>query len=886
MGRTRWIVGGGVGVAAIAGLLGGGWLVTRLPGRLEALARDQLRASVDADVSWGAVSPSWGALPRLGVTVKDVVVANRGDFAGTELARIGSATVVVDPWAVLASDVSIRRVSAKDVKVDLRVDRKGRANWDVTKDDGSSEPSSLSLVLDRLEASGVDVEYRDESARIGASVKGLELDGTASWKGSVAAMRGRIGIADLDLHTGRTHWLRDSRWSVDADASYDTATGGMTLASTKVRVNDLPLSIDGSLAPKGAGWVTDLRFAAEETGFGPLLSLVPRAYAGSMQGVKTSGTAALQGWAKGVYEGDTWPGFEVSLEVRDAAYGYPSLPEVSGIGVKARVTHAEGPSASTALDLDELALTAGGSPFTVRGGVKQMFGDPRVDGSAKGRLDLGALSRSLPTPEGTEVSAGALDIDVAIAGARSDFEAPNPRKVKANGTIRGKGVRVVTDAFPLPVTFDELDLTLSPQTAELRSLATRFGDSDLSVAGRLDNLVGYALGGEVLTGTLALRSKQLDLRPLQGRDSEAGTTDEEGLIVAVPTDLDLAVTNDFRRVTTRRLELRDVTGTMRIANGVASLQDLGATTLGGRATISGRYAAPTARTADLDLSVDAVSMNVGDTFAAFATLRRIVPVLEKLSGQYDSGFTLRTKLSNDGTPDLDLTRSAGRVAPTGSLRTAAFSPAEKKLGPAAGKGFGAVELGGNALQYLLQQGTLDLSPFEVKLGGMPATLQGTASVADQKMNLTVALQLPSPVAALGGGKGPQDVVIRLKGPWSSPDVTVKLAGEDPIDAAKDLVSAAAKEQADAILAEARRAADELLGAADAKAKKVVKAADNPAEKALAEAAAKEIRSTARKAADELLAKAQKKADALLAGGGADAGGKKGGGKGGGKGRKK
>lgn len=901
MERRTWLVLGGGAVAVGVGALGlGGLLLSRLPGKIEQLARAQVESTVDADVRWGAVNTSLSALPQLGLTVNDLVVTGRGPFAGVELVRIDQVTLAVDAWSALTSSTArVRGLDLRGAAVTLLVDREGRANWDIVKDDGSpaSDEPGLALVLDHLGLTDFDLDYTDRQGRMAVGVHDLELDGSAAWSGVVAGIRGHATIGDLDLRMGRTRYLVDTRWVSDADLAYDTATGGLTFTRTSTTINDFPVALDGSLVPAGEGWSADVRFSSPASELGPLLSLVPRAYAGSMQGVKASGTTSFVGSAKGKYEGDTWPTFDVALVVKDGAFSYPGLPsEVKDLALETRVTHEEGPSASVALDLDQFRLSTGGAPFEASGSVKRMFGDPLVDLTANGRLDLGALSTALPVPEGTEVPAGVLDVDFAVAGARSDFEAPNPERVKARGHLRGRGVRLVTDASPLPITIQDLDLALTPSTATLSTLKTTFGESDLSVTGGLDNLVGYALGGDVLTGALALTSRKLDLRPFQGRDTEEGTTDDEGLLVAVPTDLDLTVTTDLRKVTTRKVQLEDVSGTLTVARGVARMQDLQASMLGGRAVISGRYAAPTAEQADVDLSVDAVSFDVGETVSSFVTLERIAPVLKQLSGQFDTGFALRTKLAKDGTPELSITRSAGHVAPTGKARVQSLDGAEKKLGPLGGakdggkSGFGSIELGGDALQYLLQEGTLNLSPFEVKLGGMPATLRGTSSVADRTLDFTFTAKVP--LGALGelaggvkGAKGDQDVVVRLKGPWGDPKVTVKLAGDDPIDAAKGAASAALQAQADQLLDEARRAADALVAEADARAKRLIQQAGDPASKLAAEVAAKELRKKARSAADALLDEARRKADALLEGGGGKKGGggeaggdKKGGGK--------
>jgi len=877
--RGRWLVLGGSALVGLAALAGGGvWFARGLPARVERLVRTQVEASVDADVAWGSVRlTGLSALPRVGLEVRDLVVTGRDAFAGVELARLDRVGFAVDPWAVVGSTVRVRSVTVEGGRVDLRVDRQGRANWDVVREGDDSGGEGLALSLDDVVVRDLGIDWLDQQGRTEVHVADLDVDGAASWTGSVAGTKAHATISSLDLRSGRTRWLADTRWVIDADAAWDSVTGGLTFGDTKLAINDLPLSLAGSLVPAGDDWSTDLKFAAEDTTFGPLLSLVPNAYQGSMAGVKTSGSVAFGGSVKGRYSSaaDVWPTFDVSLDVKDAAFAYPSLPsEVRDLAVKARVTHEEGPSASTALALETLRFSTGGAPFEAHGTVARMFGNPLVDLAAKGTVDLGALGTALPVPEGTEVPGGVLEVDVAFAGAQSDFEAPNPDRIQARGEVRGRKIRFVTTSMPDPVVVDDLSVGFTPRTAELRSAQVTFGDSDLSASGSLDNLVGYALGGDVLTGDLALGSKHLDLRPFQGRDTEAGTTTDEGLLVAVPMDLDLRVTSAFREVVTRRVELTDVGGLLTVRGGVVRMEDLRAGMLGGRVVMSGSYAAPTAEAADLDLAVDAVSLDIGRTATTFLTLQRMAPVLERMSGRFDSGFSMRTRLAKDGTPDLKITQSAGKLAPTGSVKAPSLKAAEQKLGPAAGAGLGAVEFAGNVLQYVLKQGVLDLAPVDVSLGSLGARMQGTADVAARTLDLAFTAEVPVgqllELVGAKAGKGKQDVVVRLQGTFDDPKVSVALGDGGGVPG---VASDALRARADQILDEAKAAANRLIEEADAKAKRLVQKADGPAEKVAAEAAAKVVKDQARKAADRVLDEARKKADALLQSEGGGAGGK-------------
>ena len=54
-----------------------------------------------------------------------------------------------------------------------------------------------------------------------------------------------------------------------------------------------------------------------------------------------------------------------------------------------------------------------------------------------------------------------------------------------------------------------------------------------------------------------------------------------------------------------------------------------------------------------------MKFDLGRTFAAITTLKRIAPVLEGAAGAFDLGINAKTRLARDGTPDCPGWRRRG-----------------------------------------------------------------------------------------------------------------------------------------------------------------------------------------------------------------------------------
>jgi hypothetical protein len=215
---------------------------------------------------------------------------------------------------------------------------------------------------------------------------------------------------------------------------------------------------------------------------------------------------------------------------------------------------------------------------------------------------------------------------------------------------------------------------------------------------------------------------------------------------------------------------------------------------------------------------------------------------------FDSGMKLQTRLAADGTPDLSALFSKGEFLTYDmALTPAALAKvAEQLLDPK----FQHLDLDRTSVFYELVEGKLDIQPTDVKLGGVPARLHGTAGILDQTMDLALDLKLPA--GSLNGAPwlaGAADVLgddldvrVSLIGPWANPRVAASL---------REGLGGKVKEQVDQIIDEA---SGEALAALRAKGDRLVAEAEEQAER---------LRTEAKKAADVVRREAKEAGAALV-----------------------
>jgi len=856
----------GLALLGCSGGLVGGWAF--LQSVIDNQVREAINQDMAATVDFEDLNVSLlSTFPSAGVRLTKLSVTGKDTFDGVSLAQVDEVLVHVALSSLLFGDAPrVEGVTLTSPRLHVVVKPDGAANYDLWPTNEPAAPaaeaSAWQLQLDSLHITGGELVYDDQQGGTGLIASELSVNLGGAVTSDALDLHTQVGIGSLTMSAGGLDLLSGVKLRFDGGTRYELATGAIALKDTTLSLNELGLVLDGGLTPVDAGWDIDLSTKTLDTSFKTLLSILPAAYTASFADVDASGTLKLDGTIKGLYayEGDHLPAFDLALVVADARVKYPDLPaSVEGIAADIRIAHPEGATDLATLDVSHLRLRVGDAPIEGRLSVHNPVTDPGVTLQLLGKLDLAALQAAWPM-EGVTVS-GAMDVDLDVAGRMSAFEAQAADKVRATGHFNARGVRYTSTDLPVDVQLDALKLGLSPQRADITELVTRFGNSDVAGTGQLDNLMPYMMGRGALVGHFDLHGKRIDLEPFAGEDAAAtepsAAPPAEDVLVAVPTDLDLAVDVRFARADAMGMVFDNVNGRISVKDGAMRMDDLRLGLLDGQLQMSGAYVAPTAALADLDLTLNAARFDVARTLEAFPSLQRLIPVAKGATGHVNSGFTLNARLGPDGSPELSLLASKGALQTYDvALTPAALARvAEQLMDPK----FKRIELNKQNLLYELVDGQLKLQPADVLLGGVPAKLSGGAGVLDQTMDLALDLRLPTaslkgaPFLAGAAALGEQvDVRVKLTGGWDNPKVGVTL-GQAVAAAVKEQVTARVSEQVGAVSADA-------IAAAKANGDKLVAEAERQAARLNLEAkqGADRLRAEAKTAGDKLISDAQGK----------------------------
>jgi hypothetical protein len=890
-------------------------------GKIVEKVKTAINENVNAKVDFGSFRISFiRNFPNVSFRMNELTVVGINNFEGDTLADVGRFFISVNIMSLFGDDgYEIKSIRIDDPRLLLKVLPDGSVNWDITKPTEEvaatpeEESGDFKLALKRFQINNAYIVYDDREMDFYTRLENFNH----TLKGDMTADFTSLEIRDTSIESwfvdfDGVSYFNGAFVDFTADIDADLNAFAFTFRENNLRINDLQMAFDGTFAMPEDDMILDFTFSSPQTEFKAFLSLIPAIYAQDFEGLTTSGTLGLNGFVKGVYTDTEIPGFDVNFIVENGMFQYPDLPAaITDVFIRTNITNPGGDPDFTVVDVSQFSLNVAGNPVTFRMNLKTPVSDPQIDAALNGKIDLAQVKDFYPLEEGEAVS-GIIQSDMVAKGRMSDIENERYDEFQFSGNLTIGGLNYRSIDFPDGVEISTADMSFAPQFAQLRSFRLKMGESDMSASGRIDNILGYALTDQKLTGRFETTSTFFDLNQFMSEETETTTDTIAMSVIEVPGNIDFTLQSRFDKILFDDLEITDATGAIRVADQTVSMNDLKMNMLSGTIILNGSYATKdiTQPTIDFDLNIS--NFDIQQTFSTFNTFAVIAPIGERASGRFSAGFTLRGLLDDKLEPVLPSLAGGGKFS--SSALTIENSPALVGLAEKLKMDrYKSLEVRDVNVSFEFRDGRVEVQPFDVNLGDAKATISGNHGF-DQTINYLLSMAIPrsqfggaanqaldnlvSQAAGRGLNITPSETVnigVGFTGTVTDPNISLSLAksGEDAreqikaviedavkevvdemkeradevVDDAKEQVSAEAERRAAQLISEAEKQAENIRREAKTNADKMRKEArdqakklENDASGPIAKAAAKRAGEQLVKTADQNALKLEQEAD--------------------------
>jgi len=855
-------------------------------GKIIDLAKREINQTVNARVDFDGVGLNFfRSFPNASVSVDNLKITGINEFEIDTLFFARSISATVNLKSLFGSSgYEISKITADKAYLRAHILELGKANWDIVKEDTTNaqkteESSAFKLKLKEVNISNSSVYFDDDSSKINLGLQNIDLTLSGDMTADEAQLKTNFTVDTLNLIMDKIPYLSKAKANGDMAINADFKNMKFTFADNKLQLNEIKANLDGWVSfPDTTSTDMDIRLNAPETQFKDILSLIPAIYSKDFKDLKTSGKVSLEASAKGEMKGETMPAFDVKLLVSDAFFQYPGLPEsVKNIRTDIHAYSAGGSTDNTIVDISDSHLEIGGNPFDFQLYLSTPVSDPNIRLSAQGNLDLSMIKKVYPI-DSMELN-GNLSANLKLATRMSYIDKAQYDKVQASGTLNVKEMQINSGGSN-NILVHNAGLTFSPKYVELSNLSAQIGKNDLSANGKLENFIPYFMKNETLKGTLTVNSNYLNLNDFMS-DSTVSSKDTTKMeVIEIPKNLDFNLTGNFKQVIFQQLTMNQVSGQITVKDGKAEMKNLTMNALGGKMNVSGYYdSGKNPKQPDVSLNMDMQEVSFAQTFSTFATIKKLAPVFENLTGNYSTKFQMNSPLGADFMPIFaSLTAngllSSGNVAITGNSVLNGLASTLKN------ESLKDMKIKDLKLPFSIDSGRVSTKPFDVNFGDGKINLQGSTGL-DQTINYKAIVNLAGKLS----NQYLNNVTVLIGGTFTNPkfNLDIKdaanqllgnlansvLKGDSQGTSLTQQATDQANQQIENIRQQAKDAGDKLIATADQQGQNLIDQANktsNPVAKIAAvkaaQSAAKKLKDEAQKQADNLNAQADKQIQAL------------------------
>ncbi|MCK5856753.1 MAG: AsmA family protein [Bacteroidales bacterium] len=732
------------------------------------IVKEEINNSVNAKVNFeGFALTLFHSFPDFTFEIKGMTVVGVDEFANDTLTAIDNIYINFDLVSVFSSDYKVNAIEISHPVLNLKFMRDGKANWDIVKEsveDGvvpeevdtvlAEEASAFKMQLQKFEISDAYIRYDDKVLNMFTHIDGLNLILAGDFTESITNIELETSIDAMTYHMDGLNYLNRAKMSFEANIIANLDSSKYTFNKNLFKVNGLGLAFDGFIAMPGDNIVMDLKYRALETSFKSLLSMIPAIYKTDFEGLKTSGKFSMNGWAKGVYNEVSMPAFALTMNVKDAMFQYPDLPEkVDQISIVMKVSSPSSDLDKMEIDVEKFHFNIAKNPMDIKLKLSTPMSDPNIDAQFKGRFDLASIDKIYPLDEGMEMS-GLFTADLSFKGKQSALDKGYYSKFKASGSLGIKKMNYKDADLPEGVHIAKAKMDFTPRYISLSDFKVTYNKNTIDASGRLRNYLSYVLSDGTLKGSMNISADYLDFNQMMGIESVNSSTsgnsketvakaeaiEEDLSIVLVPDNIDFTVQVVVGRMKYDDLVMKTVYGKLRIAEERVQLDNFHMNMLKGKLIMSGYYSTLDPEKPKVSLVLGITDFDIKKSYDAFVAIQKFAPIMGLAHGSYSAAMSYSSNLDLKMEPMLNTVNAAGllsmsKVQVKGSK---AFAELAKSLNYDELNNVSTNEFD---IPYRISDGKLLVKPFNVEVDDIPMTIKGVTYL-NQDIDYNVDMQIP------------------------------------------------------------------------------------------------------------------------------------------------
>ena len=616
--------------------------------------------------------------PNLSVGVNNLKIVGIDSFASDTLFKAENIKLTLDIASVFSDTepIGIKKIYLNEPEIFVHVLKSGRANYDIVPYDSTAPEESIdtasapiSLKLNHIEVINAHIRYKDVSMGVDFESIASNFDAEGDFQKDIFTLASHYTAKSLNLSYEGMTLISKATLDIQSDIQMDLEKFRFGFEPLSAKLNELPLEMNGWVQMNDENMDMDLKFGVPNSEFKSLLSVVPGCYTSDFSQVKASGKMAFEMAIKGIMDELKMPQTKIKLAVDNAQFQYPDLPKsVSAINIDLNVLNEDGNPDHTTVDLKNFSLKLGNDPFKMALFTQNPISNPYARGNLSANMDLRDWQDFLPLDSGMNLS-GKINAGLVFDGHYASIENQTFNDLKLEGSLGLYGFQYAAPGL-LKTDIKNLEIVALPNSSAIKPSNIRYGTSYIQISeGKLDNMLGYALNDEPLSGTLKIYSPRIDVNELMPATSEETTTEttsDSGQLLApqIPTNLNLLFEGKIGELLYDDYQLKNCKASIHVKEGKLNIDPISAEIWESSISFSTQYAYFEGGKPHVNLNFaiqNLIPKNIGSNLKIIETY---APIVKDLDAPFNLNMNMLTDLDETLNVDMASLASEGLMSVT------------------------------------------------------------------------------------------------------------------------------------------------------------------------------------------------------------------------------
>ena len=732
-------------------------------GQIKDLVLRTINENLNAQVAFTDLDLSlFRNFPDATLSIQDLSVVNNAPFEGDTLAFGEEIVLEMSVMELFKGSDEPKKVDAISINrtlLNLKLDSLGNANYDIAVKndapitDSTKQGSGFQFDVQHYEINESQVNYLDEKSGLELHVLNLNHEGTGDFSASTSTLE-TTSNALVSLAFDGTQYLDKNKVALQADFKMDLENLKYTFLENEAVINQLPLKFDGYVQVNEDNNEIDISFKTPSSSFKNFLAVIPEEYSKNIEDVQTTGDFVVQGLIKGIVDETHIPKMDISIASENASFKYPNLPKgVEDITILAEIKNETGIAEDTYVDINKLNFRIDQDVFTANGTISNLTGNMLVNMAVKGSINLANIEQAYPLELEQDLN-GVVSADLTTSFDMNSVENEQYQNVKSSGTASIRDFRYSSPEIPNEVRMETATITMRPENIRLENMQAQTGQTDLSISGDIQNLMGYLFPDQKLKGQFNVTSDTFSVNDFMIAETEPEAETAEGTAetekatatgkeaVKIPSFLDARLDFTANRVLYDNLVLENTKGTVMIVDETASLNNITSNLFDGSIALNGNVSTKNAvPTFNMDLNL--TSIDIAKSFNGLELLQNLAPIVKALQGKLTTDVKLTGNLNEDLTPQLQTIAGNALAQVLGAEVNPEKTPLLAKLDERLTFiNLDDLDLSNLKTYLTFTNGRVEVKPFDFTVKGIHVTAGGSHGF-DMSMDYDLTLDVPA-----------------------------------------------------------------------------------------------------------------------------------------------